>query len=68
MAPKPKPIVPPPPAVAPTLTPDELARHQAEQTAKDKPKLDALTAAPCTTCGWPIEPGATCEVDGTVAP
>lgn len=21
----------------------------------------------CTTCGWPVEPGATCDVDGTVA-
>lgn len=62
MSTKHKPIVPPPPAVAPAAplidTPEKL------KAMTDTGKLP-LT---CTTCGWPVGSGATCEVDGTVAP
>lgn len=61
-----KPIVPPAPEVVnkefvSDLPPEEVANAGASDAAP-------VAGGTCTTCGWPVAPGATCEVDGTVAP
>lgn len=63
MSPKKPVLVPDPPISA-----VDLAKHQAEVKAKDAPKVAALVANICTTCGSPVAPRCTCVVDGQVSP
>jgi hypothetical protein len=54
----PKTIVPPPPETV-SVKFGPLVSHQSDGSASVLPV--------CSTCGWPVAPGATCTVDGTLA-